>query len=160
MSKKCLMRHCQMFFKKKIQKTDDVVIVKERFRYKTREYGETVENIVFDIISIEHNHKAGYCDLRLGMNPDLEILGQVGYHIEERYRGHHYAYRACVLLFQIAKELGMEELLITCNPDNIPSRKTLEALNGKLEKIVDVPKDNICYQNGDRQKCIFTYHLS
>ncbi|MBP3398443.1 MAG: GNAT family N-acetyltransferase [Erysipelotrichaceae bacterium] len=149
-----------MFFRKKIQKTDDVVILKELFRYKTREYGETVENIYFDIVSVQYNRKVGYCDLRMGMNPDLEILGQVGYHIEERYRGHHFAYRACVLLFESAKELGMEELLITCNPDNIPSRKTLEALGGTLKAIVDVPKENVCYQNGDRQKCIFTYHLS
>ena len=93
------------------------------------------------------------------MNPELRILGQVGYHINEKYRGHHYALKACRMLFECAKEVGMKELLITCNPDNIPSRKTLEALGGTLEEIVKVPEDHFCYQQGDRSKCIFTYSL-
>ena len=66
----------------------------------------------------------------------------------------------CRLLFQLAKQkYGMDKLIITCNPDNWPSRRTLEELNGTLKAIVDVPKDHYLYQYGDVQKCIFEYQL-
>ena len=148
-----------MFFKKKLQNSDEEITIREVFRIKTQEYGETVVTIYFDILSNSPWRKMGYCDLRMGMNPELKYLGQVGYHIEEKFRGHHYAYKACVLLFEVAKQQGMESLLITCNPDNIPSRKTLEALGGTLLEIADVPKDHVCFQNGETQKCLFLYHL-
>ncbi len=148
-----------MFFKKRLQRSDQEITVRELYRFKTHEYGAVVETIYFDILSNQPFRKIGYCDLRMGMNPELRILGQVGYHINEKYRGHHYALKACRLLFECAKEAGMSELLITCNPDNIPSRKTLEALGGKLEEITAVPEDHVCYQQGERMKCIFTYRL-
>ena len=70
------------------------------------------------------------------------------------------ALKACRLLFQLAKQkYGMDSLIITCNPDNLPSRRTLEALGGELKAIVDVPKEHYLYQYGDVQKCIFEYHL-
>ena len=53
----------------------------------------------------------------------------------------------------------MDSLIITCNPDNLPSRRTLEELGGELKAIVDVPKAHYLYQYGDVQKCIFEYHL-
>ena len=37
------------------------------------------------------------------------------------HRGHHYAGKACKLLFQLAQRHGMEYVIITCNPDNYPS---------------------------------------
>lgn len=148
-----------MFFRKKLQRSDAEITICELYRFKTHEYGEIIETIYFDILSNHPFRKIGYCDLRMGMNPELRILGQVGYHINEKYRGHHYALKACRMLFECAKEVGMKELLITCNPDNIPSRKTLEALGGRLEEIVKVPEDHFCYQQGDRSKCIFTYSL-
>ncbi len=149
-----------MFFRKRLQKSDGEIILRELYRFKEREYDEPVEIIYFEIFTEHPRRKAGYCDLRIGMNPSLKILGQVGYQIDERFRGHHYALKACRLLFECAKELGMNQLLITCNPDNIPSRKTLEALNGKLEEIVSVPSDHECFQRGDRMKCIFTFDLT
>ncbi|MBR5289389.1 MAG: GNAT family N-acetyltransferase [Erysipelotrichaceae bacterium] len=148
-----------MFFRKKLAYTDNEVTIREHYRYKTLEFNKTVETIYFDILTVSPQRKVGYCDLRMGMNPELEILGQVGYHIDEKYRGHHYALKACRLLFRCAKQLGMETLQITCNPDNHASRKTLEALDGTLEGIVDVPESHSCYKWGDRKKCIFTYRL-
>lgn len=149
-----------MFFRKKIQRSDEEITIKEVFRYRDKDFEEPVEIIYFDILLCEPRRKIGYCDLRMGMNSSLVILGQVGYHIDERFRGHHYALKACRLLFECAKELGMESLLITCNPENIPSRKTLEALGGTMEKIVPVPCDHECFLRGDRRKCVFVYDLN
>lgn len=148
-----------MFFRKKLAYTDNEVTIRELYRYKTLEFGEIVETIYFDILTVSPQRKVGYCDLRMGMNPELEILGQVGYHIDEKHRGHHYALKASRLLFRCAKQLGMDQLQITCNPDNMPSRKTLEALDGTLVDIVDVPQNHSCYKRGDRRKCIFLYKL-
>ena len=101
----------------------------------------------------------GECDLRIGHNQNLYYGGNIGYHVFPPYRGHHYAARACRLLFGLAKRYGMGYVIITCNPDNIPSRRTCEALGGVLEDIVDLPPDNDMYQNGERQKCIFRFTL-
>ncbi len=102
----------------------------------------------------------GRCDLRVGSNREIYYLGNIGYHVDEAYRGNHYAYYACLLLFEVAKEkYGMEKLIITCNPDNVASRKTCEKLQGQLLEIAKVPVDHYCYRVGDKEKCIFNYYL-
>lgn len=90
----------------------------------------------------------------------MYYYGNVGYNIKETYRGHHYAYYACKILFKIAKEeFGLKELIITCNPDNDASYKTLKRLGGKLVEIAQIPYDHELYEKGDRFKCIFRFKL-
>lgn len=106
------------------------------------------------------NLKVGKCDLRLKNDGFMYYYGNVGYNIKESYRGHHYAYYACKVLFKIAKEeFGMKELIITCNPDNDASYKTLKRLGGKLVEIAQIPYDHELYEKGDRFKCIFRFKL-
>ena len=65
-----------------------------------------------------------------------------------------------MLLFELAKRHGMDHLYITCDPDNWPSRKTLEYLNGELLEIAELPEDNDMRVNdGDTEKCIFRFDL-
>lgn len=102
----------------------------------------------------------GHCDLRIGYTDGLYYGGHIGYSIDEEYRGHHFAAKACKLLFELAKKHGMDHLYITCNPDNWPSRKTLEYLKGELLEIVELPADNDMRINkGDTEKCIFRFDL-
>ena len=55
---------------------------------------------------------------------------------------------------------NMSYLYITCNPDNIPSRKTLEYLKGELLEIAELPEDSDMRVNyGDTEKCIFKFDL-
>jgi predicted acetyltransferase len=42
---------------------------------------------------------------------------------------------------------------ITCDPDNIASRKTCELAGARLVEIVDLPEDTDMYREGMRQKC-------
>ena len=106
------------------------------------------------------NLKVGKCDLRLKNDGFMYYYGNVGYNIKESYRGHHYAYYACKILFKIAKEeFGLNELIITCNPDNDASYKTLKRLGGKLVEIAQIPYDHELYEKGDRFKCIFRFKL-
>lgn len=109
------------------------------------------------IICDRAGHKAGKCDLRIGYSEKLYYGGNIGYRIEEPYRGNHYAGKACRLLFHLAKRHGMDCLVITCNPDNYPSRKTCEYAGGALREIVDLPEDNDMRLDGETRKCIYEF---
>ena len=102
----------------------------------------------------------GGCNLRLGHSEALYYAGNIGYIIEEPYRGHHYAGKACLLLFELAKRHGMEYVIITCNPDNWASRKTCEYAGGELVEIVELPEDNdMRREDGETEKCIYRFQL-
>ena len=122
-------------------------------------YNQMVPSDLFGIYLHGTNIRVGSCDLRYGMNEELYYAGNIGYNVLSVYRGHGYAYQACLLLFEVAKQKGMEELIITCSPDNIPSRKTLEKLNGTLEGTVNVPPDHWLYRRGETVKNIYRYRL-
>lgn len=112
----------------------------------------------FEIYDRQGNEVGG-CDLRVGHNENVYYGGNIGYHIDENYQGHHYAGKACLLLFQLAKKHKMEYLIITCNPDNHASRRTCEYAGGTLEKIVQIPDDNDMRKIGETEKCIYRFHL-
>lgn len=146
------------FFKKRIK--GKIVDLAPTYTIKADASNQYVNSYLFNICLHDSMIVVGKCDLRVGMNEELYYLGQIGYSVIEEYRGNHYAYQACLLLFELAKEqYGMEDLIITCNPDNLPSRKTLEKLGGELIEIADVPTNHYCYKIGDYQKCIFRYDL-
>lgn len=101
----------------------------------------------------------GTTDLRIGHNAKTYIGGNIGYEINEAYRGHHYAAKACRLLFKLAKLHQLDYLYITCVPDNVPSYKTCEYLGGQLIEIADIPEDNEMYQEGKRQVRVYKFEL-
>lgn len=112
----------------------------------------------FDICLLDGT-KIGYCDLRIGHNEKTYIGGNIGYGIDEAYRGHHYAAKACKLLFKQAKKHDMEYLIITCMPDNIASAKTCELVGGKFLEIAQIPEDNEMYEEGKRQVKIYRFDM-
>lgn len=68
--------------------------------------------------------------------------------------------KACKLLFLLAKKHGMSYLYITCNPDNLPSRRICEYLQGEFLGVADLPEDNDMRINkGKTQMCIFKFNL-
>lgn len=103
--------------------------------------------------------KMGVCDLRIGHNDKLYYGGNIGYRIEEEYRGNHYAGKACLLLFELAKMHHLNYVIITCNPDNVASRKTCEYAGGELLELVELPEDNDMRERGETSKCIFKFAL-
>lgn len=138
----------------------EIVDLVERARISEKTSFDGVPTIFYDIYLSGSNPKVGKCDLRLKNDGFMYYYGNVGYNILESQRGHHYAYYACKVLFKIAKEeFGMKELIITCNPDNEASYKTLKKLKGDLVDIVQIPYDHELYEKGDRFKCIFRFKL-
>lgn len=104
--------------------------------------------------------KIGSVDLRLGDTYRLRMYGgHLAYGVKPEFRGHHYAARACRLLFPFARRHGMKEIWITCNPDNVASRRTCELAGAVLVEIVDLPEDIDLYQEGERQKCRYRIDL-
>lgn len=110
-------------------------------------------------ISSLNGTKMGTCDLRIGYNDNLYYGGHIGYTVFPEYRGNHYAGKACLLLFKLARKHHMEHLYITCNPDNYASRKTCEYVGGKLLEIAELPEDNDMRDDGETQKCIYEFTL-
>ena len=88
----------------------------------------------------------------------LYYAGNIGYKIDEPYQGHHYAGKACRLLFELARRHGMEYVIIVCAPDNLPSRRTCEWLGGELVEIVELPEDDKRRRlTSDIHRCIFRF---
>lgn len=56
----------------------------------------------------------------------VQICGHVGYHIDEEYQGHGYATKALVAIMGHIQKLGYTSIVITCDPRNLPSKKTIE----------------------------------
>lgn len=102
----------------------------------------------------------GHVHLRVGNTDNLVLYqGHIGYGVEPRWRGHHYAERATRLILPLAKLHGINPVWITCDPDNIPSRRTCERLGGVLVETVDVPKTALAYRHGARRKCRYRVDL-
>lgn len=102
----------------------------------------------------------GACDLRIGYTDGLYYGGHIGYAVKEEYRGHHYAAKACKLLFALTQRHEMTYLYITCNPDNLASRKTCERLEGEFLGVMELPEGNdMRINDGDTHKCIFKFNL-
>lgn len=102
----------------------------------------------------------GDCDLRIGHNHRiLMYAGHIGYTVEPQYRGRRYAARAVALLVRLAQKHEMSTLWITCDPDNIASRRTCELVGAEFVEIVDVPSNDIIYREGSRQKCRYRLDL-
>jgi predicted acetyltransferase len=146
-----------MFFDTTFLKNDEIQLLLEKAAEGNKEKG-WVPAYHFAICNLEGT-KMGTCDLRLGHNDKLYYGGNIGYRVEKPYRGHHYAGKACLLLFELAKKHGLEYLIITCNPDNYPSRKTCEYAGGKLLEVAELPADSDMRARGEKEKCIYRFEL-
>ncbi len=148
-----------MFLDTDFLKTDDLQLLLE----KTVEADQVrgwVPAYHFAICGPE-GRRMGVCDLRVGHNRNTYFGGNIGYRVEEPYRGHHYAGKACLLLFQLARRHGMDHLFITCNPDNLPSRRTCEYAGGQLVEVAELPEDNdMRLESGETEKCVYRFDLS
>jgi len=137
-----------------------IVDLKERYRVDEKTAYDGVATVFYDILLHDTSVAIGRIDLRFNIDNDNLYYGHIGYHILIPFRGHSYAYEACKVLFEIAKnEFKMNELIITCSPENKASYRTLIKLGGDLIDEVDVPVNHYLFKNGEVRKCIFHYDL-
>jgi len=88
---------------------------------------------------VEGDTYLGRVDLRHVLNDFLHReAGHIGYDVRPSERRKGYGNLALKLGKEKAKEIGMNEVLITCDVTNIGSTKIIEANGGKLENVIQV----------------------
>jgi predicted acetyltransferase len=103
----------------------------------------------------------GRIRLRIGWSEDvIRFAGHVGYAVEPAHRGHRYAERACRLILPLAKQHGFTALWITCQPDNLASRRTLERLGAECAGLIEVSDAYPLDAGAERQKMGFRLTLA
>lgn len=113
-----------------------------------------VPTYYFRMLHLSSGDELGAINLRAGATPHVELYaGQVGYTVHPAHRGHRYAARSLMLLIPVAGKLGINPLWITCDPDNIGSRRSCELAGAQFVEIIDVPENCVIHRSGHRQKC-------
>lgn len=103
---------------------------------------ERVPESRFWLIDDDRATYIGRVSIRHRLNEALERLGgHIGYDIRPSMRRRGYGTLMCKLALEEARTLGLERVMITCDEDNIGSRKIIEANGGILEggQVVDRP---------------------
>lgn len=140
--------------------TDGEIDLKIENKTPSNEEKGYVPTYKYRITLHNSNDSIGNIDIRIGYNENVYYGGNIGYRIGRFYRGNNYASKACKIIKQVAIAHGMDKLIITCNPDNFPSRITCEKTGLKLNAIVDLPLHNEMYKDGERRKCIYEWILT
>jgi predicted acetyltransferase len=85
-----------------------------------------------------NGNPVGIAKLRHYLNEDLKKLGgHIGYCIRPTARCNGYGTIILKETLKKAKELGIEDVLITCNEDNLLSKRVILSNGGVIEDIVD-----------------------
>lgn len=92
---------------------------------------ELVPSESYLLVREEDNKVVGMINLRIVLNDSLkEFGGHIGYSIRPSERRKGYNKINLYLMLKRCYELGLEEVLLDCNVDNLGSSKTMEALGG------------------------------
>jgi tagatose 1,6-diphosphate aldolase len=140
------------------------MLINERIKLKVVSFGgkdeskEWVDAYKFTI-TLPNDEVIGRCDLRIGHNRKTFIGGNIGYEIDEPYRGSHFSYDACLLMFELAKKHEMKYVIITCEKSNDASRKILELLNGHYLGLRRVEPFSEMHDEGIKEVHIYRYEL-
>ena len=118
----------------------------------------------YDFAVCRGGEKIGSINLRMGYgggpyNSNCYYGGQIGYGIDEKYRGNGYAVRACCLLLPVARAHNMTKLLITNDVSNTASRRVCEKLGLRLVREVRLPEWHDLYKEGQRFANIYEWDI-
>jgi len=99
----------------------------------------------------------GHINLRIGDTRHVKMCaGHVGFEVLPKFRGHSYSYHACRALAPLVR-IHYENVILTADPDNVPSRRVIEKLGAHFIDEVDVPADDPAYLGGARRKCRYEW---
>jgi predicted acetyltransferase len=114
-----------------------------------------VPTYYFRMMLLSAGLEAGTVNLRAGSTPHVLLYaGHIGYSVHEEFRGHRFAARSVKLLLPLARSLELDPLWITCDPENLASRRSLELAGGEFVEVVDVPETcGMRRYGGKTRKC-------
>ena len=105
----------------------------------TREIGTFVPSSTF--FAVVNNEIVGIVDIRHSLNEHLlKVGGNIGYSVRPSKRGRGYATEILRLALIKCRELGIKKALVTCNSDNIGSKKVI-LKNGGIKENEIVEED-------------------
>lgn len=87
----------------------------------------------------------------------IVFWGHIGYNVKEIFRGNSYAYHACIVIAPFVRFV-YSNVFLTCNPDNLASKKTIEKLNCKYLGEININENEQAYKNGERTKCRYLWY--
>jgi len=112
-------------------------VVSELTAYADRELQLGEDKVHCDYYWITDGHPAsviGFLALRHELNAWLlEEGGHLGFSVRPSRRGEGHASRALALAVRRSAELGLDRVLVTCDEDNLASRRTIEGNAGIYE---------------------------
>ncbi|HSU54628.1 MAG TPA: GNAT family N-acetyltransferase [Candidatus Dormibacteraeota bacterium] len=95
---------------------------------------------------------AGHINFRIGDSVHIHMFaGHIGYEVLERFRGRRFAFQACKAIAPLVRQI-YPDVIITCDPDNFGSKRTIERLGAMFIDEVPVPRDEPAYERGSRRK--------
>src|SRR5262249_23517393 len=119
-----------------------------------------VPTYYFRMVHVDSGKELGAINLRVGFTSHVELYaGHVGYTVHSAHRGNRYAARSLRLLTPVASKLGITPLWITCDPENIGSRRSCELAGAQFVEIVDVPESCVIHRMGHKQKCRYRFDI-
>jgi predicted acetyltransferase len=99
-----------------------------------------------------HGTDFGYLNIRIGNTEHVRLYaGHIGYWVEQAHRGHGYAAQACRAVARYVRTLYPETILTT-DPGNHASIRTLEKLGAVFIEELRVPPHDPAYLGGSRWK--------
>ena len=121
--------------------------------------GQSFENFVAEQAEIQPREKSrvpattlwlidegvfiGRLSVRHELNDNLrKVGGHVGYWIRPTKRRMGYGKKILKMGLEKIKSLGIKNVLITCDIDNLPSRKIIESHGGKLQDTIEHSKEH------------------
>lgn len=94
----------------------------------------------------------GHLSFRVGDTEHVsQFVGHIGYGIHPAHRGHGYAGKACMAVAGFVSEVS-GTVIMTADPDNTPSIRTIEGIGADYINEVAVPKSDPQYASGSRRK--------
>ena len=110
-------------------------------------------------ISIKDGVIVGHINFKVGKTEHItQYAGHIGYGVLPEYRGNSYSYYACNAIQPFVKMI-FDKVIITSDPGNFASLKTIEKLNTKFINEVVIPEDDPSYSGGLKIKKRFVWEL-
>jgi len=101
------------------------------------------------------SNSIGKISIRIGYNEHSYFNGNVGYEIDEPFRGNGYAKIAVMMTYSVARFHGMTHLIISCDEDNHSSKSVINKLGGVHIETILPPKSYVFYYDGIPKHSIY-----
>lgn len=114
----------------------------------------------FEMRSVEGGVPMGELRFRVGDAENaLRYPGHIGFEVKDEFRGRRYAARSLLLLLPFARAHGLTGVWLSCDPDNLASRRTCEIAGARLREIVEIPRTHDMYLKGMHVACRYLIDL-